>query len=185
MSDFVTPSPNIETERLLLRGWRADDAALVAAIYADQQAARFIGGVKSREESWRTFASVVGHWHLRGFGFFVVQIARTGDAIGFCGPWFPEGWPEHEIGYAFLPSAHGKGYATEAVTESLRHAYDRLGWQTAISLIDPLNTASQAVAGRVGAVNSGEPFAVPAGTTVDIWRHLSPDRFRERFHDAA
>ena len=47
--------------------------------------------------------------------------------------------------------ATGKGYATEAAQAARAHAYDVLGWETAISLIDPENLGSKAVAERLGA----------------------------------
>ncbi len=185
MSDYVTPSPDIKTERLVLRGWRAEDSGLVKAIYGDPETARFIGGELSPEQSWRAFATTVGHWHLRGFGLCVVEQRATATAIGWCGHWYPEGWAEPEIGYAFIASAHGKGFATEAANAALIHAYETLGWATAVSFIDPANAPSQSVARRVGASKTGGTFTLRPGHTGDIWRHLAPDRFRERSNAAA
>lgn len=185
MSDYLTPSPNIETERLILRGWRESDFETIAAIYADPETAAYIGGVQDRRQSWRIFAALIGHQSLRGYTFYAVERKDTGETIGWCGPWYPEGRPEPEIGYSLHKPHHGQGFALEAVAAALRDTYDRLGWQTAMSAIDENNAASQKIAKRVGAIWNGETFALLPGHTGQIWRHLSPDQFRERFHDAA
>jgi RimJ/RimL family protein N-acetyltransferase len=60
-----------------------------------------------------------------------------------------EGVPHVEVGYHLLPEARGRGYATEAaravVEWAAAHGVDHL-----VALIRPDNTASQAVAGRLG-----------------------------------
>ena len=94
-------------------------------------------------QSWRHMAMIYGHWHLRGYMPFVVQPKGESKAVGYVGPWYPYGWPEPEIGYALVPGAHGKGYATEASISSLTYAYQHMGWQTAISLIDAKNDGSK------------------------------------------
>ena len=61
-----------------------------------------------------------------------------------------EGAREHEIAYLLGSEWWGKGYATEAAAAIRDHARSQLGFDRLISLIDPENTASQAVALRIG-----------------------------------
>ncbi|WP_199699608.1 GNAT family N-acetyltransferase [Notoacmeibacter ruber] len=185
MSGFLTPSPDIETERLRLRGWRESDFETIAAIYADPDTAAYIGGVQDRRQSWRIFAAMLGHQSLRGYTFYAVERKDTGETIGWCGPWYPEGRPEPEIGYSLLKAHQGHGFALEAVTAAVRDSYDRLGWETAISAIAEDNAASQKIAKQAGATWNGETFSLMPGHTGQIWRHLSPAQFRERFNVAA
>ena len=96
--------PVIETERLRLRGWSDQDLDPVAAFWADEDAARFVGGPKSRDESWRVIALYLGHWQLRGFGPFAVEEKASGRLVGWSGGWFPSGWPEPEILWSLLPA---------------------------------------------------------------------------------
>jgi hypothetical protein len=58
--------PTLETDRLHLRPWRAHDFEPMAAFYADERTARYIGGTIGREQAWRRLAAIVGHWSLVG-----------------------------------------------------------------------------------------------------------------------
>lgn len=178
--NFSINIPTIETDRLVLRGFEERDLDALAELWADEDVTRFLGGKKSRSDTWRAMASILGHWFLRGFGFFCVEERSSGQSIGYCGPWRPEGWPENEIGYGFSKAAQGKGYATEATKTSLQFAYQTLGWSSAISLIDPQNAASQNVAQKLGATLDQTGVDV-TDFTADIWRHLPKEEFLERY----
>ena len=168
--------PVIETERLVLRGFEERDFAAFAELRADPDVMHFIGGVQKPYEAWRAMAATLGHWALRGFGFFCVVEKASGEAVGQCGPLRPHEWPGNEIGYSFARAYQGKGYATEAARAALRFAYTELGWATAISVIDPENHASQNVARKLGAVKEHDNVPI-WDFTADIWRHLPPDEF--------
>ena len=176
MSYGAIDIPVIETERLLLRGFEERDFAAYAAIHADRDVMHFIGGAEAPHEAWRGMTGMVGHWALRGFGFFCVEEKASGACIGHCGPWYPVDWPGHEVGYTLARSAQGKGYATEAARAALGFAYRELGWTTAISVIDAENHASQAVAKRLGARRERQNVPI-WDFTADIWRHLPPEQF--------
>lgn len=161
--------PELETERLRLRAPAPADFEPMAAFWASDRA-RFVGGVLTRMQAWRAFAAQIGHWALNGYGHWSVEERATGAYVGRVGLWFPETWPEPEIGWTLMDGCEGRGFATEAARAARRHAYDTLGWSTAISLIDPENLASQAVATRLGCARDGV-FHHPEGWRADIWRH--------------
>lgn len=142
--------PTLASERLILRPFRASDFEPMAAFFADPASA-YYGGPAPRDEAWRKFAVYSGHWLLRGYGPWALEDRATGDYVGLSGLWYPEGWAEPEITWALVPGAHGKGYATEAARRALRAAYEDFGWTTAVSVVSVHNTASQAVAQRLGA----------------------------------
>ena len=176
MSFHAANIPVVETERLRLRGFRMDDFAAVAAYKADPEVMEFTGGAEDLLHAWKSFCSMTGSWAMLGHGVFCVAVLETDECIGHCGPINPPGWPEPEIGYTLSRGAQGKGYASEAAGAALRFAYEKLGWRTAISLIDKDNTASQNVARRLGARLEKTQVEV-CGFTADIWRHLSPEDF--------
>jgi RimJ/RimL family protein N-acetyltransferase len=164
--------PTLETERLLLRPWREDDYEPYARLMADAEWSKYIGGPLSDIEAWRKMAGIVGHWQLRGYGTWAVARKCDDAFVGYCGPWFPHGFPEPEIGWALLPAHARQGYATEAARAAVAHAFVVLGWTTAISIIAEGNTASERVAERLGAVRERElEFR---GWPVAIWRHPTP-----------
>lgn len=164
--------PRLETDRLFLRAPCEQDFEAEAAFYATD-AARFVGGPKKPHESWRNLAMMVGHWVFRGYGFWAVEDKATGSYLGRVGLWFPEGWLEREIGWTLMTHATGKGYATEAAVAARAYAYDRLGWDTAISQIDPDNEGSKAVARRLGATFEST-YVDPEYGDIEIWRHPAP-----------
>jgi RimJ/RimL family protein N-acetyltransferase len=166
----------LETERLIMRGWRESDLEPLSAFYADEDSVRFLGGTKTRDIVWRALAVYVGHWVLRGYGLWALEEKSSGAFAGWCGLWFPEGWPEPEIGWGLMASARGKGYATEAALRSRDYAYRDLGWTTAISFIDPGNTASKSVAERLGAKPDHETTLFEKPTIV--FRHPGPEKLR-------
>ena len=163
--------PALETARLILRAPVPGDFAPFAA-YCASPRARFTGGPLDRGLAWRAFCNITGNWVLRGYSFFVIEERASGRAFGMAGPWFPEGWPEPEIGWQLWDAAdEGQGYAAEAARG---FAYDELGWQTAISLIVEGNTRSQALARRLGCVPDGIFTHAQLGSCA-IWRHPAPE----------
>lgn len=159
----------LETERLVMRGWREADHAAFAAFLANEETARFIGGACGASDAWRRMCTQIGHWTLRGYGSWVLEEKVSGDWLGYSGLWNPHGWPEPEVMWGLKAQAHGKGYATEAALRARAFAYDNLGWRTAVSLIASENQPSQKVAERLGATREGSIEL--RGAVADVWRH--------------
>jgi RimJ/RimL family protein N-acetyltransferase len=163
--------PTLETKRLILREWRESDLANFAAFKMNKEAARFVTSFDSIGQCWREMAYIAGHWLLRGFGMWSIELKETGENIGHCGNYYPHEWPEPEIGWAIFPGYQQQGYAHEAAKAALRYARTELGWTTAISLIANENAASIALAKKLGAV-AERPFHY-RNTDCTIYRHPS------------
>jgi len=163
--------PVIETARLILRPWRSDDVAANTAMLSDPGTAQYItpDGVAVTTEigGWRNAAVISGHWALHGFGMFAVEEKSSGNYIGRVGPWCPPGWPGFEVGWGIDRSYRGKGYAVEAARASIDWVFATFEIDEIIHCIDDVNTASQAVARRLGARR--DRTAVLMGKPVDIW----------------
>ena len=163
--------PVLETERLLLREGRESDFELLVAFYADEQASKSVGGPLTRAETQGRVTFNRGHWALRGFGNWALEEKSTGEYAGWCGLWFPEGFPEREVGWGLMPAKRGRGYATEAALRARAYAYETLGWETAISLIARDNAPSLRVARRLGA--TFERMAQHEDLEFAVYRHPS------------
>lgn len=142
---------SIETRRLKLRQWTEHDFDAFARHYADEESAQYVGGLKNREQAWRHMALQVGHWQLRGFGYWAVDAKDTNTFIGCVGLWQSPGWPEMELGYWLLKEHQGKGYAFEASQRCISYARDVLHAPSLVSYIDPANAPSIRLAQRLGA----------------------------------
>ncbi|MGZ5039614.1 MAG: GNAT family N-acetyltransferase [Usitatibacter sp.] len=148
----------LETPRLVMRQLRESDWDPLALMYADPDVMRFIGtGVTlNREETWRSIANMLGHWQLRGFGMWALEIRETGEIAGRAGFIEPPGWPGFELGWLLGKPYWGKGYATEAARAALRHGFDAMGRERIVSFIRPGNAPSIRVAERLGETLTGE-----------------------------
>jgi RimJ/RimL family protein N-acetyltransferase len=178
----MTDDVQVETARLILRPPRLEDLDAWTAMMADEETARFIGGVATRPDSWRALMTMIGSWHAHGFAMFSVMEKATGRWIGRLGPWQPEGWPGPEVGWTIVRDCWGRGYATEGAIASINWVFEHLGWLRVIHCIDPANIASQEVARKLGSRNLGpgrlpEPYA---DARVDIWGQTREEWRRAR-----
>ena len=168
--------PVLETPRLLLRYPEEQDFEPLAEMMQDEETARFIGGVQEPAITWRNFCSLLGHWQLRGYGFFSVIEKETGDWLGRIGPWYPHQWPQPEVGWTIKRQAWGKGFAPEAASACLDYVFDTLKWPSVVHLIHVDNTPSAAVARKVGSRDTGREVEVPGfGIKVNVWGQSAED----------
>ena len=103
---------------------------------------------------------MAGAWTIRGYAMFSLIRRDTGAWVGRIGLWYPEGWPDREVGWGLMREHVGKGYAAEAATAAIDYAFDVLGWDKLIHIIDPENMGSIALAERLGSTNQG-PTKMP------------------------
>jgi len=143
--------PVLATERLLLRGFAEDDLEAFAAIAADPEVNRYLGGKPlDRAGAWRSIAFLLGHWQLRGYGSWALVERASGRLVGRAGLHNPEGWPGLEVGWMVARDRWGQGLATEAGRAALDYAFGVLAADHVISVIDPANAASIRVAEKLG-----------------------------------
>lgn len=173
--------PLLVTERLILRPPATEDFDAFAAMCADAETMKFIGGACTRAQAWRIWCTLAGAWHIRGFSMFSVIERATGAWVGRIGPWEPAEWPAPEIAYGVAAPYAGTGYAYEAAVAACDFAVEFLKWDELMHCIDPANTRSQALAKRLGATNSGPTRLPPPfqDAPVDAWKQ-SADQWRAR-----
>ena len=162
----------IETERLILRYLLEKDWKDLFEYYSDELCMKFTAGRALTDwETWRSLATMVGHWQLRGYGPYAVVEKEGGRVLGPVGMWFPLEWPEPEIKWGLARKEWGKGYASEAALAVRKMAGDYLPDLQLISLIAADNKASIKVATSIGAVYEKDvPFR--DGSDIGLYRHL-------------
>ena len=147
-------SPRIicETNRLLLRQFTMDDLEPLVAMHRDPEVSRFLGGVKTPEQSRQRLLEWIAEYEQYGFSKWAVVLRTTGELIGRCGLSLEEveGTSDWELGWTFARAHWGNGYATEAAAAARDHSFSQLGLPRLISLIRPGNFASIRVAERLG-----------------------------------
>jgi RimJ/RimL family protein N-acetyltransferase len=144
------PIPVLTTDRLTLREPReADFPAMLA--FNDSPRSGFVGGGVDRKWVLRGLLANIGHWALRGYGFFSVD-TRAGDFIGRVGVIYHDGWDEPELAWHLYDGHEGQGYAQEAALAARADYHARISAQPLISYVDVANARSAALARRLGAV---------------------------------
>ena len=136
------------TRRLILRRPKVGDLDAFTR-YCQSDRAHFQGGPTTAEGAFDRFAMIVGHWVLRGHGRYVIE--RGGIAIGHTGL-LTEVSGDNSFSWALWDkSVEGQGYAGEAAYAAARHLLIDCGWTALRILIQEANTASRALAERLGA----------------------------------
>jgi RimJ/RimL family protein N-acetyltransferase len=174
----------LETERLVLRRPRLEDARAAAEHLTDPEVMRFVGIDRKtvpQEQCVETVRTWLDRWQANGFGQFAVERRTDGRLLGRCGllVWDRVGWrqstlptatePEVELGWTLAREHWGRGYATEAACAVRDWAFAELQLARLISIIHPDNAASQRVARRLGA-EPGESVETTHGPAI-VWVH--------------
>lgn len=150
----------LRSERLRLRPWTVADAAFRRRLWAERDP-RVPARRRLAADGSPTLADMEA-W-IRGSerepapGLLVVEPVEGGAAIGYCGL-VPSsvGQPEEpELAFEFLRASWGNGFATEASRVVIARAA-AVGHEHLVSTVREWNTASLAVLGKLGFVDTGE-----------------------------
>jgi RimJ/RimL family protein N-acetyltransferase len=144
----------LETERLILRGWRDEDRAPFAALNGDPEVMALMPSVLSREESDAMIDRLQDGVLARGWGMFAVERREDGAFLGMTGlapvAFEAEFTPSLELAWRLARQAWGWGYASEAAQACVRYGFDVPGETRLHAFTATENVRSQAVMGRIG-----------------------------------
>lgn len=146
----------LETQRLVLRQFTADDADLLVELDGDPRVMRYItgGAPTPREEvEGEVIPAFLGYYgRFPGYGFWAAVEKSTGDFLGWFhyrpAPGAPADQPE--LGYRLRREAWGKGYATEGSRALIAKGFTEFGVQRVVAFTMAVNTASRRVMEKSG-----------------------------------
>jgi len=154
-----------ETQRLLLRQWRAADREPFAALNADPIVMAHFPARLTRAESDAMADLCERLIADRGWGAWATEIKATGHFIGFVGLHIPQDdlpvSPCVEILWRLAPAHWRKGFATEAARGALHIGFEVLRLSEIVSFTVPSNTRSRAVMERLGMQMDAATFEHP------------------------
>jgi RimJ/RimL family protein N-acetyltransferase len=168
------------TDRLILRAHKLQDFPAFAAQRADPVVMKYIGrgDLLSEEDAWLRFESIVGHWQLMNYGIWALEEKASGAYIGSLGYSDKKRPRDHpasgapEMGWSLIASAHGKGYASEALKPALQWGREFFGQGARIvCVISDDNVASIRLAEKHGFVQFATASRYGLGRKV-FERHL-------------
>lgn len=151
----MSPDWPIETSRLTLRPFVADDFEAFHAMRADDEVARYLyqgplTEAESRDLLNRKIAGAT--WSGEGDWLSAAVVVResgltVGDAA-LC--WVSERDRTAEVGFVFDPRHQGNGYATEAARALLEWSFETAGMHRVIGRLEARNAASARVLEKLG-----------------------------------
>ena len=177
----LTSAPTLETERLILRGFKEEDLAEHAAILSDPVVMKHFGGHGfGREDSFRRLLGGIGLWQVQGTGLLAAERKSDGKMVGHVGLFdyhreitpSIEGRPE--LGYIFAAEVHGQGIAREACDALLAWADRTLDADETVAIISIGNDPSIKLAERLG--YERQPDGVYRDEPISLWRRPNPLR---------
>ena len=172
LESVAWPPDPIKTERLVLREPEARDRTAIIELLASPEVGTYIGGAQSRDDLERTMPEVP----RRRTGLFVVDL--NGATIGTVT--LDQRDPNHpdqvrpelaavELGYLFLPSSWGHGYATEACTAALTWFTTARPGEPVALTTQSANHASMRLATKLGFTETHRYNAWDAEQWLGLW----------------
>jgi len=142
----------LETERLALRQFTADDAAFIFELVNEPSFIQNIG-----DRNVRSLADAINYlekgpissYARNGFGLYHVQLKESGESTGMCGLIKRDALEDVDIGYAYLPKFWSRGYAVEAAL-AIKEQARSLGLKRLVAIVDPVNIGSIRVVEKIG-----------------------------------
>ncbi|WP_427887965.1 GNAT family N-acetyltransferase [Kribbella sp. GL6] len=169
LQSVAWPPDPIKTERLVLREPELRDRPALVELLASPEVGTYIGGARPRDLLEEKLPQVPD----RRTGLFVVELdgamigtvtldQRDADEVR------PE-LAEVELGYLFLPSSWGKGYASEACTAALEWFAAARPGAPVVLTTQVANTASMRLATKLGFTEVDRYEAWGAEQWLGLW----------------
>ena len=179
----MTERAILQTPRLTLRRFTPGDGDWFAALFADPEVTRYLGGTRTRAQADDMFATrVLAYYDAHdGLGIWMTLERATGTPVGFHLLNHIQGETIIQVGFGLETFAWGKGYGTEMAREVLRYGFEDLNLPHIAAIANLGNTASQHVLEKIGLERRGErAFSHPAYASAGplAWFELDANGWR-------
>ena len=162
---MTSPAFWLETPRLALRRFTPDDLDWFAALSADPDVARYLGGPRDRRAAEEVFDARILRYYDEnpGLGIWLTVERATGRRVGYHLLNNIQGESMIQVGYTLSKEAWGLGYATEMAAAVLRYGFLDLRVPCINGIASLANHPSQRVLEKIGLQRRGErAFPHPA-----------------------
>jgi RimJ/RimL family protein N-acetyltransferase len=148
----------IETNRLLLRTFTQDDAALIYELNLDPDVTRYTHDpIKDLAHASEILEKVIiPQYILYNHGRWAVHVRSTLEFLGWCGLKYRTELDEIDLGYRYKKEGWGKGYATEAAWATIRYGFEEIGLQRIVARAEIDNIGSWKVLEKCGMTYIGD-----------------------------
>ena len=142
-----------ETERLIIRSWKADDLPEFAAMNKDRLVMKYFPATLTDDETVAFYNRIQKEFEQNGWGLYAIELKGSGRFIGYVGlheiGFEADFTPGIEIGWRLAADYHNQGYATEAAKEVIRIAAS-YGVKKLYSFTAEINKPSERVMQKIG-----------------------------------
>ncbi len=169
----------IETERLVMRPWTAEDRPVFRSFVDDLRITRYLGrgDVWTDEAVDEFFARQQRHLENRGFCMAAMTSKEDGRVVGVAGLQPLRKGDDVETGWWVAPDCWGRGYAAEAGAANVAYGLDVLQLPRVVAIAHAENAASIAVMKRIGMSFAGRFTGEELGIFV---QHLEVVMYEKR-----
>lgn len=147
-----------ETERLILRTFTQDDAAMLYDLCKDPEVVKYTGENpwESEEQALTILKESIleNQYNKNGYGRWAVHLKKNGIFIGWCGVRLKDG--ETDLGFRFRKRFWGKGFATEAAKAAIDIGFRELELDRIFARAMEENVASIQVMQKAGMTYVGK-----------------------------
>jgi RimJ/RimL family protein N-acetyltransferase len=147
----------LETSRLIMREMELGDLDFIADLLGNSEVMEFWPKPYTRVEARQWLVKQQDRYLKDSFGYWLVLEKKANQPIGQAGllRMTIEGKQEIGLGYIFHRPFWKKGFASEAASACIDHAFRNLNISKVIALVRPKNLASQRVAQKLNMMPVG------------------------------
>jgi RimJ/RimL family protein N-acetyltransferase len=177
LGPIAWPPAPIRTERLLLRESEAHDRAPFIELLSSAEVHTYLGGPQPRGDLERRAPAIPGRRpgvfvvDLDGTMIGMIQLDRRGaERRGHVRPHAEE----RELGYLFLPTTWGRGYAAEACAAALGWIAGAFPGEPVVLCTQTANAPSMRLAAKLGFTEVDQFEEYDAQQWFGVWSLVTP-----------